>query len=1581
MSSLIEKLNNDRKSLLQLDGTNPLLNFKPFKAKGIEFVHNDSVSLLSHLLQLKSVEFIGKEQESLFPKTNPVIPTNLNARKWKIQCDNYDHKAVSNRLAKTFKEAETHIEEKGVNILFLSIGMVKWREADVSEKFWRSPLILIPVEMNKTKKFDEEGNDIYEIGYNEEEIEENHSLKAAFKDRFGIEFPSMPNWLNIEDEKEIEVAYNKWISKIRVIISNKKEWELQTDNHALSFFAFTKFFMYKDLDPIKWFKDNVDPQLSLFKKVVDEGFGRGETLYGEEYNLDENLNPDKPVTVLDLDSSQAKVILEVQSGQSLVVEGPPGTGKSQTIANLLADAVYHGKKVLFVAEKMVALQVVKRRLEAVGLGPSCLELHGAKAKKSEFVKDLKSTLLNPVKASLPGVFNINDLKKNRDELRKWSNAVNDKAKNGYSPFDLMGLLLWVKEEMAGTSLPERKLALYDSWEEFKIYADTLSKLTVGDSRHLGNETQSIQILDKLLLDIGTPAENPFIGCELQDIPLQSKEHEIKTALISCKGTIQKLDQQLLEFTSSLSIEVTRSFVETNKLIETFNLYIQRPHPSISQKIDMSWLKDADKINLLIEQVIDIQNHKAELLKLISSELVLNENLIETRKFLASIKDNIWNRIFNSDLKKSKLVVIGLLKDPMQKKNISLLSICDNIITYQEKLSILTEFESLGNTYFGELWLNEKSDCTLLKTCFSWCSKYHSLLSIGVVSNKMSILCKKEVAIEKVKVINEKLSYVYFESVKNIKEIQSTLTISPSQLEHLYQMDFPQLILRLQGMNDNFSQLAKWILFHNHCSFLKNNKKGLFVEMAYNWHEAKNKITRYFQLLVWEQMLENAFSQNPILKQKNGHSLYESCNTFKEIDNQLKSFYKAELINKHTDSIAGLGSAGQAGYLRENVQRQRKIPAIRTFLKESLDAIIAIKPIFMMSPLSVASYLEAIPEMFDIVIFDEASQVEPVDSYGAIMRGKQLVVVGDTKQMPPSQFFKKMVNEDEQDEDIIDDLASSVDSIMEIMLAKNAPSKLLQWHYRSKHQSLIAVSNKCFYESRLLIYPSTRLPGDMLGLKMHISNYKSYPYELKGINSNEADLVANAVMDFAEKYPNLSLGVVAFNVNQSDLIDKKIKELAIQNSRLSEFINRNSFEPFFVKNLERVQGDERDVIFISIGYGKTVQGVFGHQMGPLNKQGGERRLNVLITRAKLANHIFCNFSSDEIDLNRTNAFGVKVLKDFLHYAEKGVLHNEELTGLEPDSEFEIQVANELRKLNYDVEHQVGSVGYRIDLAVKHPEKKGLFVLGIECDGATYHSSKSARDRDRLRQSVLESFGWNIYRIWSTDWFLNKTESIQRIHTYLQTAITAFDSEVKEDEPQSHNGNDPAIIINPVSISSQKSFTPYKLVDTSEWRRQFDVLAMQTSVLQRYILQIVEAESPIHQEHVCKRIVEYQFTSLGSRIRSYIETNISSLIQSRQIIGHKEILWFKEIKINNPRDFSFYPKKDIDFIATEELELAISIVIKDSISISKDELIAETARRLGFRATSAVQSKLNTIIKKMQREDQMETIDGLIRIKTI
>ena len=504
------------------------------------------------------------------------------------------------------------------------------------------------------------------------------------------------------------------------------------------------------------------------------------------------------------------------------------------------------------------------------------------------------------------------------------------------------------------------------------------------------------------------------------------------------------------------------------------------------------------------------------------------------------------------------------------------------------------------------------------------------------------------------------------------------------------------------------------------------------------------------------------------------------------DNRLKELQK-QVISHNIDSHAAYTAGRSSGkvsqlteralLIHESTKKKRHIP-IRRLVERASQSIRSIKPCFMMSPMSVSLYLKPGKIVFDLVVMDEASQIRPEDALGTIARGKQVVIVGDPKQLPPSNFFRKNnIDEDEDEITIAEEQESILDAALGLL-----PLRRLRWHYRSRHQSLIAFSNYSFYDDNLVIFPSPEDTNKTFGV--HYSKIKKGTF-VDRRNIEEARVIALAVKNHMIKNPDETLGVVAMNVQQREQIEREIEILAKEgDDQFAQIYEKNinlSHESFFIKNLENVQGDERDVIYISMTYGPvTIGGQVFKRFGDINKETGWRRLNVLFTRSKKRMHVFSSLNSS--DVPNTGSRGVKALNSFLKYCETGQISRTDAeNGRAPDSDFEISVMELLDSHGFECVPQVGEAGFFIDVAVRDPNKPGRFLMAIECDGATYHSSKSARDRDRLKQQILEGLGWNVKRIWSTDWFRNSNIAIAPIISELNELKSQVnDAEVYVDE---------------------------------------------------------------------------------------------------------------------------------------------------------------------------------------------------------
>lgn len=551
--------------------------------------------------------------------------------------------------------------------------------------------------------------------------------------------------------------------------------------------------------------------------------------------------------------------------------------------------------------------------------------------------------------------------------------------------------------------------------------------------------------------------------------------------------------------------------------------------------------------------------------------------------------------------------------------------------------------------------------------------------------------------------------------------------------------------------------------------------------------APSKLESAFYLGIYDSLARELFAENNALEIFSGLTQNSIREQFCTIDHKLKKLQQEKIAwrvsrNKVPQGVSAgkVSQFSELSLIKRECEKKRMHRPVRELVKRASNALVALKPCFMMGPMSVAQYLAPGMLEFDLVIMDEASQVKPQDALGAIARGRQLVVVGDPKQLPPTSFFDRVVEEDGNDHVAIEESESILDTALPMFNARR-----LRWHYRSQHESLIAFSNHNFYDGDLVVFPSPNSASDEYGVKL--TRIKKGCF-INRRNIEEAKVIAQTVASHLVKRPNESIGVVAMNSEQREQIDRAIEEACKDDPFVQAAYekNRNQGEPLFIKNLENVQGDERDVILISITYGPPdVGGKVPQRFGPINSGIGWRRLNVLFTRSKKRMHIFTSMGAEDVLASGTSSRGVRALKDFLAFAQTGNLYQAQHTGRSADSDFEIAVLERLSREGFECEPQVGVAGFFIDLAVKDPGKPGRFLMGIECDGATYHSAKSVRDRDRLRQAVLERLGWRIRRIWSTDWFRNPEvalEAIVRELHKLKTEIVEDDDILIEDFSQ-------------------------------------------------------------------------------------------------------------------------------------------------------------------------------------------------------
>ena len=762
---------------------------------------------------------------------------------------------------------------------------------------------------------------------------------------------------------------------------------------------------------------------------------------------------------------------------------------------------------------------------------------------------------------------------------------------------------------------------------------------------------------------------------------------------------------------------------------------------------------------------------------------------------------------------------------------------------------------------------------------------------------------------------------------------------------------------------NFDELDAFVSYNAAAKEMRERGLNAIVDLAGDRDGNEVSLVKALEKAWYLRILSKAEAERPILRRFEGSIHSGKVLKFDELDREYLGLNRNRVLSKHWDRLQKVGAIGQGGVLYREFAKKTRHKPVRRLMSEAGNAIQAIKPVFMMSPLSIATYLPPGRVRFDLVVFDEASQVKPVDALGALMRADQAVVVGDRKQLPPTRFFDRAMGSDEYDDEEEESVTGDLESVLSLFGQRNAPSRMLRWHYRSRHESLINVSNQEFYENRLVVFPSPDHGKQVSGLRHHYLPDTVYDRSRSRTNRQEASEVARAVMEHARTNPSMTLGVAAFSTAQRGAIEDALEKLRDEDRSCEEYFAGHPHEPFFVKNLENVQGDERDVIFISVGYGRDANGNVAMNFGPLNQDGGERRLNVLITRAKHRCEVFSNLRAQDIRVEQGSAFGLRALKTFLEYAETGVLSDIAVeSGRRFYSPFQEAVASKLRSQGYQIDEEVESGGRFIDLAVVDPAAPGRYVLGIECDGATYHSSRTARERDRIREDHLRDLGWNFHRIWSTDWFRNPDRELGR-------ACAAIDRALAGDKEERKPSQKTVSVVQRIAGSetpAEALSTNYEFATVSLPLRYVYIDSVPGQLLRRAIISIVRVESPVHIDVVKRRIADYFGEWLTKRFSEHLDDFIPPAANSTAIARRGEFLWSRPFQQVIVRDRSDLPSniKKIEYVAPEELAGSIEMVVRQAHGIESDEAIAETARLLGFRrVTDGIEQQIGAALSAM------------------
>ena len=1405
------------------------------------------------------------------------------------------------------KKAREFIEETGVNVAYMAFGFVHWKESASSNEVFRAPILLVPIQLEQASAVEP-----YFVKPTEDDIIVNPTFSYKMDTEYGAKLPEYG------DE-----GLTDYLEKVNQLAA-KLQWTV-TAECKIGIFSFLKINMYQDL------KDNAKAILANpnVRRLLGEPIYT-ENLYGNTGSVTSLANPLIELhSVIDADSSQIEAIEMAKSGKSFVLQGPPGTGKSQTITNIIAECLSDGKKVLFVSEKLAALNVVYGKLKQAGLAEFCLQLHSHKANKKNVITDICHTL-----------------RTEKSTVSSKADAVIDAKEKAQRQLDDYEHELHKTRPVIEMSLYK----LYEAYAAFRSVPDveySIPQLIYKGETYL---TETVSLLEQYVDYIPSIGydyrKNPWYGYINLDTSYQSKS-EVKDDLSIVLRFLQGLIPLKQEISKKYGIKC--SSINDSFIWYSFFGFAAESEvitPSLLNRENFYRVKSA--LHELQEQSSDILDARFELNEVFDND-VYKLNGKEYHKKLIKEFGGTFSRVFNADYNQLIADLRSCKKDGKKPTYDEAVAMTERLAYYQQKASEFAAAEAPIKSFLGKAYYSVETDWDYVAEQMSTLEgKYLTNISFGVLESYDNFACEREIFADYHKKLKAafavcrgdafKRSIGYFD--KAILNIQS----APCDL----------VLTRLTDCLNEMDKLDNWCHFRSLLSELLDKQAVPYINAAISQNIEPRHIVGAFQKQFYYQWIDSILSNNPALYGFNRISQDKAIRTFSDKDTDQFEVNKAKIraeLSSMRPSLDMIAPGSALAILLREGEKKRKQKSIRSIFAETGELVQQVKPCFLMSPLSVSTFLAPDSVRFDVVIFDEASQIFPQDAIGAIYRASQLIVVGDSKQMPPSNFFNATNEAEDGDEETGD--VTDFESILD-MCSTSMQQLRLRWHYRSRYEQLIIFSNKNFYDSDLVTFPSSKADAPGIGVDY---------YHVDGVfdrkahtNRKEAEFIVDLIYQNIEKYPNRSLGVVAFSVAQQDLIDQLLSKRRQSTPEKEYFFKNDGNEPFFIKNLETVQGDERDTIIFSVAYGVDAQGRLLHNFGPLNRVGGERRLNVAVTRAKFNVQLVSSMHYTDIDLKRTSAEGAKLLRDYLDYAENGNIALERAISVSPyeqfDSDFELEVCEYLRSNGFAVDTQVGCSGFRIDLGLKLPNSSD-YVLAIECDGATYHSSKNARDRDRLRQEILERMGWKFYRIWSTDWFRNKSVEQRRL---LKAAADAVKNPTKEEVKQIDS--QPTETFEEVAAEKHFEFPAYKAADFFEVCQRHHY-----SDFKAIVKEILKVEAPLSEDLLLKRIVWYFGREKVTNVVQRAYEQQMHDCQRYGIIRRNGFLYLdngKEVQFRCPGDV----ERDIKQIAPEELAAGMFEILKQNVNADKSGLYRSLAAqcgvtRLGKATNEAMDAALDVL----------------------
>ncbi|OUD04603.1 DUF3320 domain-containing protein [Streptomyces swartbergensis] len=1610
-------LDDWRNSLLDMGGRNRLLNFRPTRTSTLEITSPGIGALLADLA--KGWEFAPVlEAEAQDDRAGTADRRNRPG----LVTQKTTQASLDSALYQLRQKSGQMYNDYGLWVLWLGVGMLDWCEADAHESS-AAPLVLVPVELRR------DSHRRYRLHLADDQDRIHNPALAVKLERLGIDWSPVTG----TDVGDLPAV----LSAARSVAGGLKGWSVH-EQVVLGLFASHREAMYQDLQQNE---DQILAHPLVRAAALGPDAGLPDDLVGFEPpeldRIDEVQLPEKTPLVLDADASQRQCIAAVLDGRSFVMSGPPGTGKSQTITNMIAALMHAGRSVLFVSEKAAALDVVRNRLRGVGLGDFVMALHSGDTSKKAVATELARVLTTEARVTGAAAHELERARKLREELSAYAAAMNQvREPLQRTLHDVLGRL--VQLEQAGT--PNLPLTAENAKAVRSLSAGALLELAaasqavsrawrpaaegeafpwrglVGTDAHQV-VSEAAEALDALLTATG---RRPFPATRDEPRSVREAEQMVRTLQAGLPTGTVPADGGLPDDVSAQLAQLADLFgmPKPNGADAAFALCELADLTASGHRPPHGWfvadvLARAREAAEELRRALDAETAARDAADDVFGEQVLTAvELPDIAGRFAEQHRGLMAR-FSAQYKADRVSVAALTRTGIWDK--SLAARLEQALAWYNAATEVARLADRHSAILGRYTPRTTHELEDLDRALATAERIAALspeavrrehlvdrLADGADPDDLPALLAKNVrtSLGSWCAVATGRAERWSRSVTALLDLFDTgrrTQLSPSLLGTFDQARRVVDALRAdrEGPDEWHAHLAGF-------SVLARHGAGGLVASAAERGVDPDRLPDIVEQALLRAWADDLLATDKRLRSTRSDDLNARVADFQEADRRLIAAAGGAVIaacNKRRPRRFA-GGAG-AVIVREAEKKTRHMP-VRELLGRTREVVQSVKPCFMMSPLTVSQFLPS-DFHFDVVIFDEASQVRPGDAVNCIYRGRTLVVAGDDKQLPPTSFFDASV-EDESDE-YTEDVPDSFESLLHACKAGAMRELPLRWHYRSRHENLITFSNHEFYANSMVTFPGALDEGNDVGVAF-LKADGVYDRGGRRDNRTEADFVARRVIHHFDSRPGKTLGVVALSQAQASAIDQAVQQARLARPDLDHCFTEDRLDGFFVKNLESVQGDERDVMIMSVGYGPDEHGKVGLNFGPINKSGGWRRLNVAVTRARYRMEVVASFRGTSLADSPNES--VQYLKRYLEYAENGpaVLARDVVqSDAEPDSPFEESVLAVLRGWGYRVQPQVGVAGYRIDLGVRHPELPGAYALGIECDGAMYHSSKAARDRDRLREQVLNGLGWRLYRIWGTDWYRGRAAAELRLREAVEQAIAQGPLAAGSAVPQAPDPDDggsgavaavadaeaggglPAVPSprTPAQAEVEYERVPVDTAGEREWSAPYALSEVVISpryelhtpearpALRKLLTQVIRTEGPIHEDLLVQRAREaWGVARAGNRIRDNVREVARALADSGLVVSDDAFFHAEghnAVKARHPGDGETVRK--VVHIAPAERYVALAELAAECPGMSRDELIKQACEFFGWRRTGKdIRDCLAADIEELHRQRRLE-----------